>query len=394
MMATDIPTTENQTGAPSRQEPAKPGSDNVDWNRTLIPGSRYTLLGKQRLPRMSNADIAHMTSQLSIMIRSGVDLVSALESLARQATAEECREVLAAIHEDVLSGTPFSVALHRFEFIFGASYVASVNAGEASGKMWEVLEHLARLQTNALKLRQKIQTLIAYPIALMTVSFLVIGALVFGVLPQFAKIFESQGVQLPWLTTALIGVSEELLGRFWIWIPVGILTVVCLLRFIKSESGKALLDRISLNSFLVGDVTRSLLIGRATQLMGLLIESGVPLLESLRLVKESVNNRYFRQIFAEMEDSVVVGNGLGNSLLHSSHIPASAAEMLMTAERTGSLAKVTSLIGTHYEEQGEEKLRKATAYLEPAITVLMGVIVATIVLAVALPMFDLTTIAK
>lgn len=359
-----------------------------------IPGTSYNLFGSLRLPRISKAQIVHLTTQLSIMVRSGVDLVSALESITRQAETPEAKEVLQAIHEDVLSGKPFSVALHRFEFIFGASYIASVSAGEASGKMWQVLQHLAKLRSNSLKLQQKIQTLLAYPIALLSVSSLVIAALVFGVLPQFAQIFDSYGTKLPFLTQVLIDISSELTHRFWLWIPLFVAAVVFTIRFLKTESGRRVTDHFLLNFFLVKDVTRSLLVGRTTQLMGLLIESGVPLLDSLKLVKDSVKNQFFKEIYNDMEDSVLVGNGLGSTLSESRYVPPSAAEMLMTAEKTGTLGSVTQIIGAHYEEQGEEKLRKVTAYMEPAITVVMGVIVATIVLAVALPMFDLATFGQ
>ena len=365
-----------------------------NWNFDQIPGTRYNLFGKARLPKIPKPEIVQLTTQLSIMIRSGVDLVSALESLARQASTEEGREVLNAIHEDVLTGNPFSVALRRFEFIFGASYVASVSAGEASGKMWQVLGQVAKLRGNSVKLQQKIQTLMAYPLALMTVSSLVVAALVFGVLPQFAEIFGTYGTDLPWITSVLINTSNMLTNQFWFWIPATIAFVVLGIRFLKGDIGRGMIDHLMLNLFLVREVTIALMVGRTTQLLGLLIESGVPLLESLRLVKESVHNRLFRKIFAEMEESVVVGNGLGGILASSKYVPSSAAEMLMTAEKTGTLATVTQLVGTHYEEEGEEKLKKLTAYMEPAITVGMGLVVAVIVLAVALPMFDLATIAQ
>lgn len=374
--------------------PSSVSGDAASFASGHIPGTRNTLFGKTRLPTISKAEIVHMTRQLSIMVRSGVDLVSAIESVTRQAHTEISREVLNAIHEDVVSGKPFSVALKRFEFIFGASYIASVSAGEASGKMWQVLEHLANLRTNSLKLQQKIQTLLAYPIALLSVSSLVIAALVFGVLPRFAEIFDTYGTKLPFLTQMLINVSTGLTQGYWYWIPLGILGIFLLLKFLRSGTGRAITDHLLINTILIGDVTRSLLVGRSTQLLGLLVESGVPLLDSLRLVKESVQNRYFRQIYAEMEESVVVGNGLGNTLKDSPYFPDSAAEMLMTAERTGTLATVTQLVGRHYEEQGEEKLRKVTAYLEPAITVCMGIVVAIIVMSVAFPMFDLASFSK
>jgi type IV pilus assembly protein PilC len=356
--------------------------------------ARYNFLGQACLPRISNTEIVQLTSQLAIMVESGVDLVSALESLARQASNDEVRQVVTTIHQDVVAGKPFSIALERFEYIFGSSYVASVNAGEASGKMWQVLKHLAQLRGNSFKLQQKIQTLLAYPIALVVVSGLVIAALVLGVLPRFAEIFETYGTSLPWITQVLIGTSEQFTDYFWVWIPVVSILFFSGYRFSGSRSGQRIVDHLVLNTYLLKDVTRALLIGRSTQLLGLLIQSGVPLLDSLRLVKKSIRNRLFSRIYAEMEESVLVGNGLGTTLVDSPYVPPSAAEMLMTSEKTGTLGSVTQMVGRHYEEEGEEKLKKLIAYLEPAITVGMGIVVAAIVLAVALPMFDLATFAQ
>ena len=234
----------------------------------------------------------------------------------------------------------------------------------------------------------------AYPIALTSISGIVVLALMFGVLPQFAKIFDTYDVELPLVTRVLLGFSSELTNRFWLWLPLFGLVLFAAMKLMVSEFGKRAWDQFVLDSFLLKDVSRSLLIGQTSRLLGLLIESGVPLLESLGLVRQSVSNRRYRKLFEDLEESVLIGNGLGNFLTQADFVPRSAAEMIMTAEKTGSIADVTQLVGSHYAEQGEEKLRNLTAYLEPVITIVMGVVVATIVMAVALPMFDMVTLAK
>ncbi len=382
----------------AESKPTKSGREDFQTSGSLrsdvIPGSRITLFGSRRLPKISQAEIVHLTTQLAIMLRSGVDLTSALESLARQVEQDQVKEVLLAIHDDVMSGRSFSEGLSRFEFIFGQSYVASVSAGEASGKMWPVLQQLANLRGNTLKLKQKVKTMMAYPIALTSISGIVVLALMFGVLPQFAKIFDTYDVELPLVTRVLLGFSSELTNRFWLWLPLFGLVLFAAMKLMVSEFGKRAWDQFVLDSFLLKDVSRSLLIGQTSRLLGLLIESGVPLLESLGLVRQSVSNRRYRKLFEDLEESVLIGNGLGNFLTQADFVPRSAAEMIMTAEKTGSIAGVTQLVGSHYAEQGEEKLRNLTAYLEPVITIVMGVVVATIVMAVALPMFDMVTLAK
>jgi type II secretory pathway component PulF len=160
------------------------------------------------------------------------------------------------------------------------------------------------------------------------------------------------------------------------------------------EGGRRKWDYAMLNLPILRDITRAFYIGRTFRLMGLMIESGVPLLEGLRLTRNSVRNVLYRKLFDDLEVSILNGRGLAVSLINAGFVPAVAAEMILTAERTGTLGMVTELMGEHYEEEGESKLRELATFLEPMIIVVMGVIVATIVLAVMLPMFDIATMAK
>ncbi len=350
-------------------------------------------------PRLANKklkrrDLANITSQLAIMLRSGVDVTSALKSLARQSRNPTQREILEAIHNDLLGGKSFSAALKPYSHVFGETYIASATAGEASGRMPDVLQQLAHLQRGELRLRNTIRTLLAYPVLLASVSSLVLSALVLFVLPQFAKIFEQFEMPLPVITQMLLGVSLELRGRFWLWGPLFLLVIVGTFASRFSTTGRRLWDKGMLNVFLIRDVTRALLIGRVCRLMGLMLDSGVPLLESLRLARSSVGNSLYRELFSELESNVLNGRGLGDALIHSEFIPSSAAEMVLTAERTGNLGAVTQLIGEHFEDEGEAKLREIVTFLEPAITVIMGAVVAVVVLAVMLPMFDIATFAN
>jgi type II secretory pathway component PulF len=149
-----------------------------------------------------------------------------------------------------------------------------------------------------------------------------------------------------------------------------------------------------LNLPVLRDITRAFYIGRTFRLLGLMIESGVPLLEGLKLTRNSIRNILYRQLFDDLEDSILNGRGLANSLISAGFVPPVAAEMVLTAERTGTLGMVTELMGEHYEEEGESKLRELATILEPLIIVAMGIIVATIVMSVMLPMFDIATMAK
>ena len=345
-------------------------------------------------PKVTRAELVSMTSQMAIMTRAGVDMASALGSLVRQCTSPALQTILEEVHTSVLDGNSVSESLGRYGHVFDATYVASVAAGEASGRLPEVLGQLSELLRNDLRLRNSVRTMLAYPILLTAVSGIVVMALILFVLPKFAEIFADFDAPLPVITQFLVSTSSELRTRLWLWGPLLLGSLGGAYAFKRSAKGRLLWDRFSLNAPVISHVTRALLIGRICRLLGIMIDSGVPLLDSLRLARSSVTNSLYRELFVELEDDVMNGRGLATALLESEFIPGSAGEMIATAEKTGTLGMVTRMIGQHFEEEGEAKLKAFVAFLEPVITVVLGILVAIIVMSVMLPLFDLSSVAK
>jgi type II secretory pathway component PulF len=352
------------------------------------------LLGSRERGALSKRDLLSVTTQLAIMTRSGIDLASAFNSLSQQCSNATLRNVLAQVHRDVTGGKSISDAMQAQSSIFGAAYVASVAAGEAAGKLPEVLGRLAQFQRTEIRVRATVRTLLAYPVLLSGVSSLVVIGLVTFVLPKFVDIFSQFDVPLPVITRIIVAASDLLQQHVWIWLPLLLAAIVGLLVSRNVEAGRKHWDAAMLNFPVLRDITRAFYIGRTFRLLGLMIESGVPLLEGLKLTRNSIRNALYRELFDDLEESILNGRGLANSLINAGFVPAVAAEMVLTAERTGTLGMVTELMGEHYEEEGESKLRELATILEPLIIVAMGIIVATIVMAVMLPMFDIATMAK
>ncbi len=344
--------------------------------------------------KINQSELADMTAQLAIMTRSGVDVTTALKSLSRQCRRPAMAQVIDEVHEAVVGGATFSQALQQFKSAFGPTYVATVAAGEASGQMSHVLGQLAQLQRAELRMARTVKSLLAYPVLLAGVSSLVIIALILFVLPQFANIFEQYDTPLPFLTQILITFAEELRTRWWLYIPLCVSALVGLGAMRFSAGGRRLWDYGVIHSWVIRDVSRTLLVGRACRLLGLMIESGVPLVESLKLARQAIRNSLYQELFDHLQDEITNGRPMAEALASSDVVPPAASEMIATAERSGNLGEVTRLVGEHFEEEGEAKLRQAVAVLEPVITVGMGLIVAVVVLAVMLPMFDLATFAQ
>ncbi|MFO0790606.1 MAG: type II secretion system F family protein [Pirellulales bacterium] len=366
----------------------------IDIRKKVVDSPLKMLLGSRERAALSKRDLLSVTTQLAIMTRSGVDLASAFHSLSQQCSNPTLRNILGQIHKDVTGGKSISDAMHAQAAIFGDAYVASVAAGEAAGKLPEVLGRLAQFQRTEMRVRATVRTLLAYPLLLSSVSGLVVIGLVTFVLPKFVDIFGQFDVSLPTITQIVVSISDILRKHVFIWVPLLFAAIIGLLVSRNVEAGRRKWDYAMLNIPILRDITRAFYIGRTFRLLGLMIESGVPLLEGLKLTRNSVRNVLYRKLFDELEDSILNGRGLAASLITAGFVPAVAAEMVLTAERTGTLGMVTELMGEHYEEEGESKLRELATILEPLIIVVMGVIVATIVMSVMLPMFDIATMAK
>jgi type II secretory pathway component PulF len=161
-----------------------------------------------------------------------------------------------------------------------------------------------------------------------------------------------------------------------------------------TEQGRRSIDRMLLSMYGVSNVTRPLLIGRTCTLLGLLLQSGVPLLDALRLCRQAVSNLVYKDLLGDIADNVINGRGMGAALLEAEIVPVSAREMIVTGERTGNLVEVSQLLGAYYEEEAENRMKQVVRLLEPLITVVMGLIVAVVVLSVMLPIFDLSTVGS
>lgn len=338
--------------------------------------------------RVPTRDMLMLTSQLVIMCRSGVNLADAFQNAARQCTQPRLKAALEQVYADVSAGQKVSAALGRQSDVFGHAYVASVAAGEASGRVTEVLTRMGDLLRNEAKLRNTVRGVLSYPIVLMAVSSIVLAALLFFVLPQFSQVFKTLDIPPPASTQLLMDIATELKVRYWLWGGLLALGVVAVARLWITENGKKYRDHWALNLMVIRTVTRSLLTGRAFCLMGTMLQNGVPLLDAIQLSRSAITNKVYQELFNTLEREVLSGNGIGRTLASSPFVPSGAAEMVLTGEKSGNLGSVMQIVGQYYEDEGEQQLREMAKLLEPAIIVSMGVIVAFVVSSVMLPMFE------
>ncbi|MBI3866018.1 MAG: type II secretion system F family protein [Planctomycetia bacterium] len=344
--------------------------------------------------RVTKHDLLMLTSQLVIMTRSGVELAEAFKTAKTQCTKPALRDSLDQIYNDLADGVSISAAIRRQSRIFGEVYAAGIAAGEASGQVTAVLARMGEMLRKEIRLRSAVRAALAYPAALLTISLVVITALISFVLPRFAGIFHDMGVPMPASTQVLLNLASSIQNHGWIWGIGGAAATFGAVRLRSTEAFCRYRDRVALSLFLVRDVVRSLLVGRTFRLLGVMLQSGVPLPEALQLSRSAVQNRCYRDLFATLHSEVLNGRGLGQSLSQTAFIPADAAHMAGTGERTGKLGPVLEMVGEFYEDDGERRLQELMKLLEPAIVVIMGIIVGIIVASVMLPMLDVSSVSS
>ncbi len=347
-----------------------------------------------RFSRIKTSDLIVALSQLSIMCQSGDDLAEALNTVANQCPVPKLQSVLLATYQDVSQGLKFSAALAKHPKVFNESMVAALAAGEQAGRIVDVLERTTRMMRKDQNLRSSLMGMLMYPAVLCSITFVVVCSMLFFVLPQFATIFRDMDRAVPPLTSFLLSLGTGLREN-WIAIAVIAASVIGFgIGFRKHTRIQRFVDRALLNAWILKDSIRALITGRIFRLLGTMLENGVPLLDSIRLCRKATRNSLFQEMFEKVEHEILQGEGMSQTLVDTSFLPAGAAHMISTGERTGKLPAVLQSVGEYFEDEGERRLRTLVKMLEPAIIVGLGGVVAVVVLSIILPLLDVTTASR
>lgn len=348
---------------------------------------------RQRTGRVTKGELVTMMSELTIMCQSGVDLAESLRNLAGNCRAGALKTVLQQVCDDVATGASFSVALRKHPSVFDGAFVAAIAAGEQTGKMVNVLERLTMLLRSEKRLSSSIWAMLTYPILLCLITSVVIAAMLFFVLPQFAEVFAGFDHPAPPLTQLLLDLGAAA-RRHWLALLVAsVAGGVGLAIAARSAASRQLANYLLMHLVVIRKATRTLVTGRSFQLLGTMLQSGVPLLEGIRLCRSASRNAMFRNLFELMERELVNGQGISSTLFDAAFLPSGAAQMIATAERSGKLGPVLQTVGQYYEEEGESCVRALVKLIEPVLIIGLGLIVGTVVLSVMLPLFDASTMA-
>ena len=341
------------------------------------------------------SDIAVMTRQLATLLGAGLPLVPALAVLVSQTNHQQLKNTLARIKEEVNEGKSLTAGMSLFPQIFSPFYINMVKAGEASGTINLVLERLADFSENQQALGTKIRSALAYPLIMFFVGAMVIFFLVTFVVPNITKIFEEMHQTLPGITILLIAVSSFLKSFWWILLLLlfaSFLTVRYAI--VRTERGQYLWDKMKLKTPLVGSLNQKIAVARFSRPVGTLLQSGVPLLASLEIAANVVNNRLMRDAVRQAAKDVEEGQSLSLPLSRSGLFPPMASEMIAVGEQSGNVEAMLSRIADAFERETAAQIMTLTSLLEPLMILVMGFMVGFIVVSVLLPIFEMNQLVR
>src|SRR5919199_1249707 len=339
--------------------------------------------------RVKPGDFLIFNQQLSAIIRAGIPILQAVSMLRRRAASSRLRMVLADVEEKIRSGMALSSAFAAQGPIFPRIYTASILAGERSGALDDVLARYVAYQRRNVGLRRKIRGALAYPLFLMFASFGMVAFLTIYVVPRMSELFQGFGSnKLPTLTVIVVGISQWLTANIYWLAPVLIASVVALVLWTRTPGGRLAVDRTMLKIPLAGKLLVQLAVAQVTRSLATLLAGGITLVESWEIAAESITNRELRARSSSILPLIREGRSFTESLETAGWIPALALDMVGVGERSGSLREMLEEVATFYDAESEVRLEQLTTVLEPAILLVMGGVVVTILLSIYLPIIQ------
>jgi type II secretory pathway component PulF len=337
-------------------------------------------------------DLALFSRQLALLVRTGTPLADALGALVRALAAGPWRAVVADLQLRVEEGVTLSDAMESHPAYFDHVCRSLVAAGESSGQLDQMLDRFAHLTRRQLKIWRTVTGAMIYPAVLAVVGIAVVALMLGVVLPRFAELFETFDAPLPPTTKGLLMLSDSLRSGWWAYAAVMLVLVVGGAILLSSAAGRRYRDRTMVQMPWLGGIARDLLTARFARLLGVLLESQIPMLEALSIARRSTGNSRYVELVEEAEESVIRGEPLSGVLAQSPLVSPYVAEAVRHGERSGHVSPVLLEMAEFMDEENEAVVQTLTRLVEPLMLIALGLIVAVIAVSLFMPLFDLTSL--
>jgi type IV pilus assembly protein PilC len=338
-------------------------------------------------------NIATFLKHLAVLVATGTPVVDAIEALERQTANDAWRAIIADIRSRVEDGGSLSDAFAAHPRYFDSVARSLVRAGESGGKLDVMLTRLAELSRKQLKVRQTLVAAMIYPCLLITVSVVVLAVMMGFVMPRFTGLFKTLDVPLPPTTRVLMSASQFITTWWWAILIVLAFIAGGLFAWLRTNSGIRSLHLLLLRAPHLGRIGRGMATARFARMMGLLLESRVPMLECLQLTRDASANVHYIALLASAEEALTRGESLSSAITAGGLIEPSVCEAVRNGERTGQIGPVLTSMADFLDEENEIVLKSLTGLIEPLILITLGVVVGLVATSMFLPLFDLTGMA-
>ncbi|GAB7386578.1 type II secretion system F family protein [Bacillaceae bacterium] len=327
--------------------------------------------------------------QFATLIRSGIGVVDAVEVLRRQTESKALQKALQEVLAEIRSGSALSSACERHGKIFPPLFVHMIRAGEVSGNLDETLEKLALFFEKEHGTKEKIKSALVYPVTVLTFAFLVTAFLVWKVVPPFIDTFRELGMELPLVTRMVIGFSDRFREYWFLYLGLPLFAYAGGKLYAGTERGRYQIDRIKLKFPVFGRLLQKSAIARFSRTFATLYAAGVPMLQTLRIVAQVVNNEVIRRCLLACGEQVRAGNSLTEPLKEHWAFPPMVVHMIGVGEKSGSLDVLLAKVADYYEAEVDAAAERLKSLLEPLLIALVAAVVGLIVFAVLLPSFTI-----
>jgi type IV pilus assembly protein PilC len=339
--------------------------------------------------RVKVTDLVLFTGQLAAMIDAGLHLLRSLTALAEETRIKHFKVAIEQVTSDVAGGQSLAQAMEKHPQAFNKFYVSLTRAGESSGRLPEVLNQLATYLEKVAQLRRKIFGALSYPLVILSFAMLILSAVVFYVVPIFEDVYKRVNAPLPLPTQTLITISRAIRSN----IPITLLLIVgvgvLVYLWVRTDSGRRLLDRCKLRLPLFGLLIRKAAIAKVCRTLSTLLSSGLPVLEALEITASVAGNRVIEEAIHRTAGEIEGGGTIASSFRRSGEFPSMVTQMIATGEETGKLPELLTKIALYYEQQVDSAVAALASMIEPLMIVVVGGIAGAIVIALYLPIFNL-----
>jgi type IV pilus assembly protein PilC len=364
----------------TRIDPAKPAKAEAKDARPNAPKPGKSVPSK---------NLAIFTRQFSVMIDAGLPLVQCLDILGKQEPHKNFSAVILKVREDVEAGAALADSMKKHPRTFDGLYSNMIAAGEAGGILDTILKRLAVYIEKNVKLKSDVKSAMIYPVAVICIAVLVVGAILWKVIPTFAQLFEGLGAELPMPTRVVIRASDLVVA--WGWLAVILLGLLGFLirRYYGTENGRVAIDSLMLRTPILGNVLRKVAVARFCRTLSTLMSSGVPILDGLEITARTAGNAIIEDAIMVTRQSIERGETVSAPLEKTKVFPAMVTQMINVGETTGALDAMLSKIADFYEEEVDTAVAGLLTLLEPIMIAFLGIVVGGIVIAMYLPIFGL-----